>query len=152
MGLFNWLFARACRVVFDQVDRDKNGRLDALEIEIAILHLYNVFNKKMPGWQDPPARDEIQASLKAFDKDGNGTLEPAEFVEFARSMMKSGPDMFFARVGKQTAINTAVLPAAGMVIQRATQNSLPAVAGVPLAVLAPVIGNIFGAVRGLLPV
>lgn len=39
--------------------------------------------------------------------DGNGTLEPAEFVEFARSIMKNGPDMFFSRVGKQAAVNTA---------------------------------------------
>lgn len=70
MGVFNWLFARACKVVFDKVDRDKNGRLEVkvmlniarivhnthhtyrflvqeLEIEIAILHLYNVFNKRV---------------------------------------------------------------------------------------------------------
>lgn len=47
-----------------------------------------------------------------------------------------------------------VLPSGSrfQVLQRATSNALPAVAGVPLAVLAPIIGNIFSALRGLVPV
>ena len=28
MGLFNFIFSRLCRVVFDRVDRDKNGKLE----------------------------------------------------------------------------------------------------------------------------
>jgi hypothetical protein len=71
--------------------------------------------------------------------DNNGTLDPAEFVEFARSMMKSGPDMFFARVGKHTAINTAgratnaIVASTPVALSRASQ--LPVQRRLVLAVL-----------------
>lgn len=68
--------------------------------------------------------------------------------------MKNGPDMFFARVGKNALVHTTILPAAGMVIQKAAASTavLPAALGnMPLAVLAPVLGSVVGAVRGLLP-
>lgn len=38
MGLFNYLFARAAKVVFNQVDRDKDGKLDALGMMLLIYH------------------------------------------------------------------------------------------------------------------
>lgn len=41
-------------------------------------------NKRLPGWQDPPSREDIQAALKAYDEDGNGTLDHKEFEKFAR--------------------------------------------------------------------
>ena len=62
-------------VVLLQVDYNKDGRLEALEIEIAILKLYNIINKRLPGWQNPPTRPKIQEALKLFDEDGNGTLD-----------------------------------------------------------------------------
>lgn len=31
--------------MFNQVDYNKNGRLEALEIEIAILKIYNIINR-----------------------------------------------------------------------------------------------------------
>ena len=58
-----------------QVDYNNDGRLEALEIEIAILKLYNVINKRLPGWQNPPTRPKIREALKLFDEDGNGTLD-----------------------------------------------------------------------------
>lgn len=58
-----------------QVDYNKDGRLEPLEVEIAILKMYNVINKRLPGWQNPPTRPQIQAALKIFDEDGNGALD-----------------------------------------------------------------------------
>lgn len=46
--------------VFDKVDYNKNGLIEPLEVEVAVLSLYNIVNKRLPGWQDPPTRDEIQ--------------------------------------------------------------------------------------------
>lgn len=66
MGLFSWLFRWMCKRVFDRVDYNKNGRIEALEVEVAILQLYNQINKRLPGWQNPPTRDQIQASSFAF--------------------------------------------------------------------------------------
>jgi hypothetical protein len=48
--------------VFAKVDYNKNGMIEPLEVEVAILSMYNIVNKRLPGWQDPPTRDAIQAS------------------------------------------------------------------------------------------
>jgi hypothetical protein len=48
--------------VFSKVDYNKNGMIEPLEVEVAILSMYNIVNKRLPGWQDPPTRDAIQAS------------------------------------------------------------------------------------------
>lgn len=106
-----------------QVDYNKNGVIEAIEVEVAILHLYNLVNKRLPGWQDPPSRQEIINALRAYDEDGNGTLDEKEFEELAKSLMRTGPDAFFARVGKSAVVNTAFLPAAAVAVQKLTPNS-----------------------------
>lgn len=73
--LFNWFIHRIIDQIFNQVDYNKDGRLEPLEIEIAILHVYNIINKRLPGWQNPPTRKQIQTALSVFDVDGNGTLD-----------------------------------------------------------------------------
>lgn len=96
---------------------------------MAILKLYNLVNKRLPGWQDPPKRSDIMNALRAYDEDGNGTLDEKEFEEFARSLMKTGPDAFFARVGKSAVVNTAFLPAAAVAVQKLAPHSAVCVAG-----------------------
>lgn len=153
MGLFDYLYSWMCRRVFDKVDYNKNGLIEPLEVEVAVLNLYNIVNKRLPGWQDPPTRDAIQAALKEFDTDHNGSLDHKEFERFAKSLMKSGPDVFFARVGKDALVKTAILPAITMGIKNAG-GSLPGlerVKDVPLAVLAPALGVAFNAVKALIP-
>jgi hypothetical protein len=152
------------------VDYNKNGTIEALEVEVAILNLYNIINKRLPGWQDPPKRDAVLAALKLYDVDGSGHLNKEEFFQFSKSLVrpwwdaalggggggaagagvgsqaghppsarrgrrllqgqqraprhagavlqvKSGPDMFFTRVGKDAVVQTALLPAISMGIQ-----------------------------------
>ena len=41
-----------------------------------------------------------------------------EFVGFASDLVHSGPDTFFARVGKEAAIRTAIVPGAAHLIQK----------------------------------
>ncbi|CAL8464704.1 g4239 [Coccomyxa elongata] len=153
MGLFNWLFRQLCGQVFNQVDYNKDGKLEPLEIEIAILKIYNIINKRLPGWQNPPTRPQIQAALKVFDVDGNGYLDRWEFVAFASDLVHSGPDTFFARVGKEAAIRTAIVPGAAHLIQKlcAATGALGPVANAPLHIFAPAVGVVFGAIRGLIP-
>lgn len=152
MGLFNWLFRKLCQRVFKQVDRDANGKIDKLEVEIAVLYLYNVINKRLPGWQDPPNSEDIQAALNIYDKDGNGVLDVDEFTEFSRGLLKSGPDVFFARVGKSAMVNTAFLPTAAFVVQRGARGlGLGGIPDMPMHFLAPILGTLFNAVRALIP-
>lgn len=42
--------------------------------QVAILHLYNVVNKRLPGWQEPPTRVRIKAALAEFDTNHDGVL------------------------------------------------------------------------------
>lgn len=71
---------------------------------------------------------------------------------FVALQVKSGPDMFFARVGRDAAVNTAVLPVATKGLQGvAGASGWTAVSNLPLHVAAPMVGSIFGAVRALLP-
>lgn len=62
--------------------------------------------------------------------------------------------MFFARVGKDAILKTALLPAVTMGVKKASSEvpGLDAVKDVPLAVLAPALGVAFNAVRALIPV
>jgi hypothetical protein len=94
----------------------------------------------------------FQAALKAFDADGNGTLNQPEFEQFAKSLMKSGPDMFFARVGKDAVVKTAMLPALSLGIKQAGgAMGLEQMKSVPLAVMAPAVGCVAKAVGALIP-
>jgi hypothetical protein len=42
MGVFSGIWAWMCRRAFNKVDYNKDGRIDSLEVEVAILSLYNV--------------------------------------------------------------------------------------------------------------
>ncbi len=42
--------------------------------QVAILHLYNVVNKRLPGWQEPPTRVRIKAALAEFDTNHDSVL------------------------------------------------------------------------------
>eukprot|EP00879_Flechtneria_rotunda_P025098 GHRR01026651.1.p1 GENE.GHRR01026651.1~~GHRR01026651.1.p1 ORF type:complete len:106 (-),score=29.42 GHRR01026651.1:147-464(-) len=67
--------------------------------------------------------------------------------------MPAGPDTFFARVGKDALIKTALLPALTIGIKSAGSQmpGLQSVKDVSLAVLAPAVGVVFKAVRALAP-
>lgn len=78
---------------------------------------------------------------------------PVLMCRFSRSLVKNGPDMFFARVGRDAAIQTAVLPVATRGLQGAASASgMTAIADVPLHIAAPIVGSLFKAVRALIPV
>lgn len=141
-----------CYRIFKSVDRNNNGHIENIEVEIAIYQLYNIINKRLPGWQDPPSRTDIQIAFTNFDKDQNGTLDKDEFVEFSRGLVKNGPDMFFSRIGKDTITKTAVLPVATRGIQMgAGAAGIGAIAGLPLHIAAPLVGGICAAFRALVP-
>lgn len=40
--------------------------------------MYNMVNKRLPGWQDPPSRKKIQEALHNFDSNKDGVLDPRE--------------------------------------------------------------------------
>ncbi|KAK9829929.1 hypothetical protein WJX72_008696 [[Myrmecia] bisecta] len=153
MGLFNWMMNWMGRRVFRRVDVNQDGRLEGMEVEVAILRLYNTVNKRLPSWQDPPTREQIRTAFAVFDVDRNGTLDEAEFIEFAKQMLHSGPDQFFARMGREALVKTAIVPGAAHLVQRACSlhPTLGPLANAPLAIFAPIFGVVVGSIKGLLP-
>ena len=65
-------------------------------------------------------------------------------------MIKTGPDAFFSRIGRNMAANTVALPGAAWAVKQATAGT--PIGGVHMAILAPVLGTLFKTVRGLIPV
>ena len=45
--------------------------------------MYNMVNKRLPGWQDPPSRKKIQEALHAFDSNKDGVLDPREVQQLS---------------------------------------------------------------------
>jgi len=39
-----------CDRAFEKIDQDKNNFLDAVELQLAVYELYNILNKRFPGW------------------------------------------------------------------------------------------------------
>lgn len=82
------------------MDYNKDGKLEPLEIEIAILKIYNIINKRLPGWQNPPTRPQIQAALKVFDVDGNGYLD-----KYVRLLCRQHPSVPLYRIRRSHQTN-----------------------------------------------
>mmetsp|Transcript_14614 Transcript_14614/g.37883 ORF Transcript_14614/g.37883 Transcript_14614/m.37883 type:complete len:187 (-) Transcript_14614:63-623(-) len=139
-------FRFMCDRAFEKIDMDHNNFLDAMELQLAVYELYNRLNKRLPGWADPPNRDEILLSLKKFDKDGNMRLDKFEFHEFAKHILSRGGDSFFKRIGSDTAANAALLPAVAPVAKQALGMGT-----VPDAVFSALLGTSAKILKAIAP-
>ncbi|KAG1675674.1 hypothetical protein FOA52_002383 [Chlamydomonas sp. UWO 241] len=150
---FRWVgrrcFGFLCDRVFERADVDKSGFVEALELEICVLYVFSALNKRVPGWQDPPSRAKIHEAMAAFDYDGNKKLDKKEFQAFVKTLINTGPDAFFSRIGRSMAVSTAFVPAAASLVKRGASET--PVGNMPLAVLAPMLGTFSQTIRSLLP-
>jgi hypothetical protein len=90
--------------------------------------------------------------MKEYDSSGGLRLNRDQFVMFARSLVKNGPDMFFRRVSRDAAVNTVFLPYMTNQLKRSAKSMGWEQGGnAPLAVAAPAVGIVFRAVKALLP-
>ena len=70
---------------FDAVDVDNNGKLDAKEVEIAVLNLYFNVNKFVR--VTPPTRDVIRSYITATDTSGADGIDRVEFQKLAKVLI-----------------------------------------------------------------
>jgi hypothetical protein len=54
-----------------------------------------------------------------------GCIRQDEFFEFASAMVNTGPDAFFARIGRSALVNTMLLPSASYGIKKVLAARLP---------------------------
>mmetsp|Transcript_19392 Transcript_19392/g.54009 ORF Transcript_19392/g.54009 Transcript_19392/m.54009 type:complete len:180 (-) Transcript_19392:128-667(-) len=139
------IFRFMCDRAFEKIDADHNHHLDHLELQLAVYELYHGINKRLPGWSDPPTRNEILAALQEFDKDGNNLLDKDEFHEFAKKFIKGG-DSFFARFGQDTAANAVMLPAVAPFAK-----NLVGLRAIPDAVATPLLASVVKVAKALNP-
>ncbi|KAA0174147.1 hypothetical protein FNF27_04368 [Cafeteria roenbergensis] len=80
--------------LFNELDRDGNGSLDAEEFVIL---------GRAIGW-DKTSRSVAQSQINKADKDSNGTLELAEWLNFSRRLALRGEAAAKRMVERLTAI------------------------------------------------
>mmetsp|Transcript_26814 Transcript_26814/g.58438 ORF Transcript_26814/g.58438 Transcript_26814/m.58438 type:complete len:174 (+) Transcript_26814:204-725(+) len=131
---------------FDKIDSNKNGKLDELELQLAIYEVYNLLNKRFPGWSDPPDRAFVLDCLKKFDENNDKTLDKAEFNKFILYVLQEGPQNFYKRIAGDVTAKAGILPTATPVLKKALGLDL-----VPDAVLAPIIGQASNTLTGFGP-
>lgn len=121
---------------FDKIDTNKNGKLDEMELQLAIYEVYNLLNKRFPGWSDPPNRVFVLECLKNFDVDNDKHLDKEEFNKFILFILKEGTQNFYKRVAGDVTTKAGLLPTATPVVKKALGLDL-----IPDSVLAPIIGQ-----------
>lgn len=133
-----------CDKCFDKIDSNKNGYLDHMELQLCVYEVYNLLNKRFPGWSDPPPRANILTGLKEFDTNNDNQLDKNEFFEFTKKLFRDGGDKFFKRVSATGTKDMVAVPAITPVLKKA----IPALAAIPDSLLSPVVGQLAGMVAG----
>lgn len=158
---FDAVFDFMCNKVFDAVDANGNGVIEQTEVEVAIMSLYNQVNKRLPGWQDPPSRKQIQRALAVFDSNKDGVLQRHEFTSFAKDLVQAGPSAVFQRTAMNAAKTMGAMPVAAIAMKELQKRAPellaavglgPVVKAMPVEMLAPFIGVATKFVRGMIPV
>lgn len=72
--------------IYDRIaSLDGSDGIDASELYVGILLLFNDINKYSPGkWVNPPTREEVYKMLETFDTNKDGTLSREEFKAFCK--------------------------------------------------------------------
>jgi len=81
--LFSDQFTRGCRDRFAELDKDKNGTLEPLELFPVIVSMANVHQLALDHGQ-------CERFIAIFDEGCSGVITGAEFVKFARFVMAMG--------------------------------------------------------------
>ncbi|KMZ74711.1 Calcium-binding EF hand family protein [Zostera marina] len=108
--------------VFDTIKGDTSVQKDHLEFDelyIAVLHVYNEINKRLPGPHcDPPSEEKLKATIREFDLNLDGLLDRDEFLEFIKKITTDT----IALVSRNLIIALVVAPTAALLSKKATEG------------------------------
>ena len=71
-------FNTMCKSIFDEMDKDKGGFIDANELEAALTKM----SKK--NGVPAPSKKDILDTMKIFDKSKDGKIQLDEFIQVTR--------------------------------------------------------------------
>ncbi|KAI8466397.1 MAG: hypothetical protein J3K34DRAFT_524570 [Monoraphidium minutum] len=143
------MFQSLAKRAYKDLDVDKTGRVDYKEVMIGLLKLYDKINEKLPMHISAPSRRDMMELCIRFDRDDDGTLDQAEFLDLARVMYGTRQrwrESLPWIIGSTLLLNLVLFPGAATLISRLiaehTQKWAPPPA--PLAgLLATVCGFLF---------
>eukprot|EP00798_Chlamydomonas_sp_ICE-L_P006102 gene6102-2700_t len=81
------MFEKQAKKAFEEADADKNGIVDAMELQAGILVVYDQLNIKMPTHVPAPSRKQILELFDEADANHNGGLEFPEFLFICKKLM-----------------------------------------------------------------
>ncbi|KAK3250724.1 hypothetical protein CYMTET_39907 [Cymbomonas tetramitiformis] len=108
-----------------------------------MYEIYNMLNKRFPGWSDPPTRATVVEAIKKYDRDGDMLFDKDEFHTFMSEFLYEHSQVLWARMVKSVGTQVGLLPAAAPSVKSAV--GLPA--AVPDSVLSPIIATVSKAIK-----
>lgn len=107
---------------FQECDLDKDGAIDAKELHVGLLLVYDKLNKSLPVHLQPPDHDTVQDLLRKYDADGTGHLDFEEFHECVRAVVGLNEKAKFtdslpAMVLGRMALKMAIFPLAAVALK-----------------------------------
>jgi hypothetical protein len=63
-----------------ECDVDRNGNIDAKELHVGLLLVFDKLNQKLPVHVKPPNHDAVRVLMRRHDVDGTGALDFFEFL------------------------------------------------------------------------
>ncbi|PSC71794.1 Calcium-binding EF hand family [Micractinium conductrix] len=109
------LVEKIAKSSFKECDLDGTGHIDAKELHVGLLLVYDKLNKALPVYLKPPKHDTVRALMKKYDADGNGTLDFHEFHQCVRTMVGLNEDAKFTDsipfvIGRRMLFKMALFP------------------------------------------
>ncbi|GLJ12017.1 hypothetical protein SUGI_0182100 [Cryptomeria japonica] len=124
--------------VFDRFAAE-NDHINADQLYITVLLVFNDINKHFPGpHNDPPSKEEVEEMMQTTDLNLDGQLDREEFAEFVKKLTSH----VAAKISTNLIIAVMAAPVVALMTKRATEQ-VPRVGKVvekiPNAVYASVI-------------
>lgn len=143
------VFSNAVRKTFQEIDEDGSGKIDAEELYIGVLLIFDRINSALPMHEHPPTRAEVKQMLSKFDVSRDGALDFDEFETLANGIMDprkgggAGRAILPALCGNLF-LTAVVLPGCAYIVRTALASCLTApyavwINALPIACISPLV-------------
>mmetsp|Transcript_10200 Transcript_10200/g.29245 ORF Transcript_10200/g.29245 Transcript_10200/m.29245 type:complete len:152 (-) Transcript_10200:128-583(-) len=115
------VFKKFCEKSFKKCDYDGNGEIEAKELHIGLLMLYDQINDMLPIHIDVPAHEQVTELAKRFDLNGDEKLDFDEYHKICKALFfskRNWKDSILLRVVINIGWKLLLFPLAGALIKK----------------------------------